>query len=66
MLGLLLFNIDLMDLFLECVDDNNSSYADDTTSYSCAQDVSSVISELQRVTKKIRNNHIKLILKTVI
>ena len=55
-----------MDLFLECVDDNNSSYADDTTSYSCAQDVSSVISELQRVTKKIRNNHIKLILKTVI
>ena len=49
----LLFNIDLIDLFLECEDDNISSYADDTTPYSCAQDISSVISELQRITKKI-------------
>ena len=31
MLGPLLFNIDLIDLFLECEDDNISSYADDTT-----------------------------------
>ena len=52
-LGPLLFNIDLIDLFLECEDDNISSYADDTTPYSCAQDISSVISELQRITKKI-------------
>ena len=63
MLGSLLFNIDLIDLFLECEDDNISSYADDTTPYSCAQDISSVISELQRITKKIfdwcRNNYIK-------
>ena len=63
MLGPLLFNIDLIDLFLECEDDNISSYADDTTPYSCAQDISSVISELQRITKKIfdwcRNNYIK-------
>ena len=63
MLGSLLFNIDLIDLFLECEDDNISSYADDTTPYSCAQDISSVISELQRITKKFfdwcRNNHMK-------
>ena len=62
-LGSLLFNIDLTDLFLECEDDNNSSYADGTTPYSCAQDISSVISELQRIAKKkfdwCRNNHMK-------
>ena len=51
-LGPLLFNIDLIDLFLECEDDNISSYADDTTPYSCAQDIPSVISELQRIAKK--------------
>ena len=62
MLGSLLFNIDLIDLFLECEDDN-SSYADDTTPYSCAQDISSVISELRKITKNFfdccRNNHMK-------
>ena len=52
MLGLLLFNIDVIDLFLECEDDNISSYADDTTPYSCLQDISFVISELQRIAKK--------------
>ena len=61
--GPVLFNIVLTDLFLECEDDNISSYADDTTPYSCAQDISSVISELQRITKKnfdwCRNNHMK-------
>ena len=63
MLGLLLFNIDLIDLFLECEDDNITSYADDTTPYSYAQDLSSVIYELQRIAKKIfdwcRNSHMK-------
>ena len=63
MLGPLLFNIDLNDLFLECEDYNITSYADDTTPYSCAQDISSVISELQRIAKKMydwyRNNHMK-------
>ena len=49
----LLFDIDLIDLFLKCEDDNITSYADDTTSYSYAQDISSVISELQRIAKKI-------------
>ena len=62
-LGPLLFNIDLIDLFLECEDDNITSYADDTTLYSCAQDISSVISELHRISKKIldwcKNNHMK-------
>ena len=62
-LGPILFNIDLTDLFLECEDDNISSYANDTTPYSCAHDISSVISELQRITKKksdwCRNNHMK-------
>ena len=53
MLGPLLFNIDLIDLLLECEDDNVSSYADDTTPYSCARDISSVISELQRIAKKV-------------
>ena len=47
----LLFNINLINLFLECEDDNISSYADDTNPYSCAQDISSVISGLQRVAK---------------
>ena len=63
MLGTLLFNIDLIDLFLECEDDNITSYADDTTPYSCAQDISSAISELQRIVKEIfdwfGNNHMK-------
>ena len=50
--GPLLCNIDLVNLFLECEDDKISSYADNTTPYSCLQDISSVISELQRITKK--------------
>ena len=62
-LGLLLFNIDLIDLFLECEDDNITSYADDTTPYSFAQDISSIISELQRIAKKFfhwcKNNQMK-------
>ena len=41
-LGPLLFNIDLIDLFLECKD-NINSYADDTTPYSCAEGMSSVL-----------------------
>ena len=63
MLGPLLFNIDLIDLFLDREDDDISSYADDTTPSSREQDISSVISELQRITKKIfdwcRNSHMK-------
>ena len=41
-LGSLLFNIDITDLFCESQDSNVSSYADDTTLYSCATDIPSV------------------------
>ena len=44
-LGPLLFNIDLIDLFYECKESNIASYADDTTPYSCARDTQTVISE---------------------
>ena len=63
MLGPLTFNVHLIDLFFEREDDNITNYANDTTHYSCAQDVSSVISELQRIAKKFfdwcRDNHMK-------
>ena len=45
-LGPLLFNIDLIDLFYKCEESNINSYADDTTQYSCARDTQTVISEL--------------------
>ena len=38
----LLFNIDLIDLFFECDDSEIASYADNTTPYSCADDIASV------------------------
>ena len=49
-LGPLLFNIDLIDLFYECEESNIASYADDTTPYSCARDTQTVISELKSLT----------------
>ena len=45
-LGLILFNINMIDLFYECEDSNVASYADDTTPYSCATDIPSVAKEL--------------------
>ena len=51
-LGLLPFNIDLIELFLEGEDNNVSSYVDDTP-YSCAEEISSVITELQRTENKV-------------
>ena len=53
LLGPLLFNIDLIDMFLECEDDNINRHADDTVPYSCADDMASVITELQRIVNKI-------------
>ena len=44
-LGPLLFNIVLIDLFYECEESNIASYADDTTPYSCTSDIQTVISE---------------------
>ena len=45
-LGLVLFNMDLIDLLYECEEGNITNYADDTTPYSCAMDIQTVISEL--------------------
>ena len=51
--GPLLFNIDLIDLFYECEESNIASYADDTTLYSCAKDTQTVITELKFVSNKL-------------
>ena len=52
-LGLLLYNIDLIDLFYECKESNIASYADDTIPYSCARDTQAVISELKSISSKL-------------
>ena len=54
-LGPLLFNIDLIDLFYECEEGNIASYADDTTPHSCARDTQTVISELKTFSKSLTN-----------
>ena len=60
----LLFNIDLIDLPLECGDDKVTRYADDTTRCSCTQDIFFVISELKRIAQKMfdwcKNNLMKV------
>ena len=52
-LGPLLFNIDIIDLFYEWEDSNVASWADDTTPYLCATDIPSVAFELQTSTSKL-------------
>ena len=52
-LGPLLFNMDLIDLFFECDDSEIASYADDTTPYSCTDDIPSVITQLQSTASKL-------------
>ena len=63
-LGPLLFNIDLIELFYECEESNIASYADDTTLYSRASDTQIVISELKLISNKLfhwfQNNHLKV------
>ena len=51
-LGPLLFNIDLIDLFFKCDDTEVASYADDTTPC-CADDIPSVIKQLQSTASKL-------------
>ena len=46
-LGLLLVNNHLVDLFYDCEEKNIASYADDNTPYSCARNTQTVISELK-------------------
>ena len=45
-LGPLLFNIYIIDLFYECEGSDIVNYADDTTSYACGDDISTVITKL--------------------
>ena len=52
-LGSLLFNIDLIDLFFKYDDSEIASYADDATPYSCADDIPSVITQLQSTASKL-------------
>ena len=60
----MLFNFDLIDLFFECDDSEIASYVDDTTPYSCTDDISSVITQLQSTASELfswfTNNHMKV------
>ena len=62
-LGPLLFNIDIIDLFYECEESDIAIYADGTTPYSCGTDIQSVIAELQIAANKLFHwfeyNHLK-------
>ena len=53
----------MVDLFYECKNSNVSSYADDTTPYSCATDILSVALELQASAYELfrwfKNNRFK-------
>ena len=55
-LGPLLFNIDLTDLFYECEDSNIANYADDTSPYVCVEELQSLG---VRLFKWFENNHMK-------
>ena len=63
-LGPLLFNIDLIDLFYESGERNIASYTDDTTPYSCAKDTQAVISEPKSLVNFFTGSSI-IILKPV-
>ena len=60
MFGPLLFNIDQTNLFLECEDGSNT---DDTSPYSCRENMSFVITKFQKIAKNFfrwyENNHMK-------
>ena len=62
-LGPLLFNIDLIDLFYKCEKSNIASYADDTTPYFSASHTQTEISELKSISNKLfhlfQYNHLK-------
>ena len=45
-LGTLLFNKNMIDLFYECTDSSAAGYADDTAPYSCETDIYSFAFEL--------------------
>ena len=62
-LGPLLFNTDLIDLFYQCEESNTASFADGTTPYSYARGTQTVISELKSASNKLfhwfQYNHLK-------
>ena len=62
-LGPLLFNIYIIDLFYEGEGIPITNYADDTTPYACEKDIPTVISKLQSASLKLfqwfENNHLK-------
>ena len=62
-LGPLLFNIYLADLFLFCNETNIANYADDNSPFSCCKDIESVINQLQNDSKTLLiwfdNNRLK-------
>ena len=63
-MGPLLFNVNMIDLFYQCKENDIANYADDTTPYSCGTDIPTVISELQDISTKVfnwfGNNHMKV------
>ena len=63
-LGSLLFNIDLIELFYECEESNIDSYAYDTTPYSCARETQTVISKLKSLANFFTDSR-KIILKPI-
>ena len=65
-LGPLLFNIGLIDLFLLCENDDITSYGDDTTLYTCARDTPIVISEPQSTSENSLAGLKKIILKQIL
>ena len=60
----LLFNIDLIEFFFECDDSKIDCYAYETTPYSCADAIASVIMKHQPTASTpfswFTNNHMKL------
>ena len=62
-MGPLLFSINMIHLFYECKENDIANYADDTTPYSYATDIPTVISELHAISTKIfswfGNNNMK-------
>ena len=54
-LGPLLFNIDICDLFFVNITSDIANYADDTTPYECDQDCDNLISTMELTVDKIFN-----------
>ena len=63
-MGPLLFNVNIIDLFYECVENDIANYADNTTPYSSGSDILTVISQLKDISTKVSNwfgnNHIQV------